>query len=169
MEGVSVRPPERSAVSRLVTSTRRRSGSGTSPLIPRRTITSKVCRFGTRGGIKFDHQFPADGDYTFNVKGVTGYFQAVLGGIQGEKLEVTIDGDRVYLYDWDKEISNTTGRGKWTPKIPVKAGLHVVGVTFLATNDIPGTELNRPVPADDEHTGIDSGIHLLSACRTGND
>ena len=100
--------------------------------------------FGTRGGIKFDHQFPADGDYTFNVKGVTGYFQAVLGGIQGEKLEVTIDGERVYLYDWDKEIANTTGRGKWTPKIPVKAGLHVVGVTFLATNDIPGTELNRP-------------------------
>src|SRR4030095_15525917 len=67
-----------------------------------------------------------------------------LGGIQGEKLEVTIDGERVYLYDWDKEISNTTGRGKWTPKIPVKAVLHVVGVTFLATNDIPGTELNRP-------------------------
>jgi len=100
--------------------------------------------FGTRGGIKFDHQFPADGDYTFNVKGVTGYFQAVLGGISGERLEVTVDGERVYLYDWDKEIANTTGRGKWTPKIPVKAGLHVVGVTFLATNDIPGTELNRP-------------------------
>ena len=100
--------------------------------------------FGTRGGILFKHQFPADGDYTFNVKGVTGYFQAVLGGVSGERLEITIDGERVHLFDWDKEIANTTGRGRWTPKIPVKAGLHSVGVTFLATNDIPGTELNRP-------------------------
>ena len=100
--------------------------------------------FGTRGGILIKHQFPADGEYTFNVKGVTGYFQAVLGGITGEQLEITVDGERVHLFDWDKEISNTTGRGKWTPRIPIKAGLHTVGVTFLATNDMPGTELNRP-------------------------
>ncbi len=100
--------------------------------------------FGTRGGLRFEHQFPADGEYAFNVKGVTGYFQRVLGGITGEKLEVLIDGERVYLFDWDKEISNTTGRGKWTPRIPVTAGLHVVGVTFLATNDVPATELNKP-------------------------
>ena len=100
--------------------------------------------FATRGGILIRHQFPADGDYTFNVKGVTGYFQAVLGGINGEQLEITVDGERVHQFDWDKEISNTTGRGRWTPKIPIKAGFHVVGVTFLQTNDIPGTELNRP-------------------------
>ena len=31
--------------------------------------------FGTRGGIRIEHQFPADGEYAFNVKGVTGYFQ----------------------------------------------------------------------------------------------
>jgi hypothetical protein len=100
--------------------------------------------FGTRGGILFKHQFPADGEYTFNVKGVTGYFQAVLGGISGEQLEITVDGERVHLFDWDKEIANTTGRGRWTPKIPIPAGLHTVGVTFLATNDIPATELNKP-------------------------
>src|SRR5262249_33787007 len=28
--------------------------------------------------------------------------------------------------------------------IPIKAGLHTIGVTFLATNDVPGSELNRP-------------------------
>src|SRR5579884_2511984 len=100
--------------------------------------------FGTRGGILIKYQFPADGEYTFKVKGVTGYFQAVLGGIKGEQLEVTVDGDRVRLFDWDKEISNTTGNGKSTQRIPIKAGLHTVGVTFLASNDIPGSELNRP-------------------------
>ena len=100
--------------------------------------------FGTRGGILIKYQFPADGEYTFKVKGVTGYFQAVLGGVKGEQLEVTVDGERVKLFDWDKEISSTTGNGKATPRIPVKAGLHTVGVTFLATNDVPGSELNRP-------------------------
>jgi mono/diheme cytochrome c family protein len=100
--------------------------------------------FGTRGGILIKYQFPADGEYTFKVKGVTGYFQAVLGGVKGEQLEVTVDGERVRLFDWDKEISSTTGNGKSTQKIAVKAGLHTVGVTFLATNDVPGSELNRP-------------------------
>jgi hypothetical protein len=100
--------------------------------------------FGTRGGILIKYQFPADGQYKFTVKGVTGYFQAVLGGVKGEQLEVTVDGERVKLFDWDKEIANTTGVGKATPPVPVKAGLHTVGVTFLATNDVPGSELNRP-------------------------
>lgn len=100
--------------------------------------------FGTRGGILIKYQFPADGEYTFKVKGVTGYFQAVLGGVKGEQLEVTVDGDRVRLFDWDKEISNTTGNGRATQRIQVKAGLHTIGVTFLATNDIPGSELNKP-------------------------
>lgn len=100
--------------------------------------------FGTRGGILIKYQFPVDGEYTFKVKGVTGYFQAVLGGVKGEHLEVTVDGERVRLFDWDKEIANTTGNGKSTQRIAVKAGLHTVGVTFLATNDVPGSELNRP-------------------------
>src|SRR5262249_42706664 len=62
--------------------------------------------FGTRGGLLISHEFPADGEYTFTVKGVTGYFQAVLGQIKGEQLEVTVDGERVKLFDWDREISN---------------------------------------------------------------
>jgi mono/diheme cytochrome c family protein len=100
--------------------------------------------FGTRGGMLIAYQFPADGEYSFKIKGVTGYFQRVLGSIKGEHLEVTIDGERVKLFDWDKEIANTTGNGKSTPRVHVNAGLHQVGVTFIATNDIPATELNKP-------------------------
>jgi hypothetical protein len=100
--------------------------------------------FGTRGGMLIKHEFPADGEYTFTVKGVTGYFQAVLGQIKGEQLEVMVDGERVKVFDWDREISNTRGVGARTPRVPIKAGLHTVGVTFLATNDLPGTELNKP-------------------------
>ena len=100
--------------------------------------------FGTRGGMLIKYDFPADGQYTFTVKGVTGYFQAVLGQIKGEQLEVTVDGERVKMFDWDKEIANTRGNGGKSPRIAVRAGVHTVGVTFLATNDLPGTELNRP-------------------------
>jgi mono/diheme cytochrome c family protein len=100
--------------------------------------------FGTRGGILIPYEFPTDGEYSFNVKGVTGYFQAVLGQIQGEKLQVLIDGELVHVFDWDRDIKPTTGNGKSTPPIAIKAGLHDVGVTFVATNDLPATELNRP-------------------------
>ncbi|HET9218168.1 MAG TPA: DUF1592 domain-containing protein [Terriglobia bacterium] len=100
--------------------------------------------FGTRGGMLIRYEFPSSGEYTFTVKGVTGYFTRVLGQITGEKLELTIDGERVYLFDWDREIGNTTGFGGTSPKIPIRGGFHTVGVAFLATNDLPGTELNRP-------------------------
>ncbi len=100
--------------------------------------------FGTRGGMLIRYEFPADGEYAFTARGVTGYFQAVLGQIKGEQLEVTVDGERVYLFDWDREIADTRGIGGQTPRVAIRAGLHTVGVTFIATNDVPGTELNRP-------------------------
>jgi mono/diheme cytochrome c family protein len=99
---------------------------------------------GTRGGMRIEYEFPADGEYRFTVKGVTGYFTAVLGQIEGEQLEVTIDAERVHLFDWDRDVKNTRGTGATTPPVPIKAGPHTVGVAFLATNDVPGNELNRP-------------------------
>jgi mono/diheme cytochrome c family protein len=99
--------------------------------------------FGTRGGMLIEHEFPADGEYVFTVKGMTGYFTRVLGNVRGEQLEVTIDGERVYLYDWDSEIGNQQGNGGQTPRIPIKAGFHKVGITFLVTSDLPDTGLNK--------------------------
>ena len=101
--------------------------------------------FGTRGGMLVKHQFPADAEYVIKVLPIAGYFKNVLGGVTGEMLEVTIDGERVKLFDWDKEIG-TGGVGKIgeTPRVPIKAGLHTVGLAFLATNEAPGNELNKP-------------------------
>jgi hypothetical protein len=99
--------------------------------------------FGTRGGMLIEHEFPADGEYIFTVKGMTGYFTRVLGNVKGEQLEVTVDGERVYLYDWDNEIGNTESLGGRTPAIPITAGFHRIGVTFLATSDLPDTGINK--------------------------
>jgi hypothetical protein len=101
--------------------------------------------FGTRGGMIVRHEFPADGEYVIKIHGIAGYFNNLLGQIKGEQVEITIDGERVKLFDWDKEIG-TGGAGNVgvTPRIPVKAGLHTIGATFLATNEAPGSELNKP-------------------------
>ena len=64
--------------------------------------------FGTRGGLVVRHVFPADGDYVFKVfpinKGLMDNNQS-FGEITGEKLELLVDGERVHLYDWDKDLA----------------------------------------------------------------
>jgi hypothetical protein len=63
------------------------------------------------------------------------------GEIPNEKMEVLIDGDRVKLFNWDSDRGR--GEGTFKVQVPVKAGRHSVVVTFLATNDAPGMDLNR--------------------------
>ena len=116
--------------------------------------------FGTRGGMLIEHEFPADGEYVFTVKGMTGYFQRVLGNVEGEQLEITVDGERVYMFDWDEEISGTTGNGGRSPALPITAGFHTVGVTFLATNDLPDTEMNRTFERTVNSPGFIPGFNL---------
>src|SRR6266853_1755087 len=105
--------------------------------------------FGTRGGLLVRHEFPADGEYAFKVttvkRGNMGNGRP-FGDVAGEKLEIMIDGERVGLFDWDKAMA--TGPSFFEPgtvdlRIPVKAGLHTVGVTFLATNYAPINDHNQ--------------------------
>src|SRR2546430_15673796 len=91
--------------------------------------------FGTRGGMLIKYEFPADGEYTFTVKGVTGYFQAVLGQIKGEQLEVTVDGERAKLFDWYKEISNTRGNGGRSTRVALKSRPTTGSETFVSSHD----------------------------------
>jgi mono/diheme cytochrome c family protein len=102
--------------------------------------------FGTRGGMLIEHEFPADGEYVFRIvpvfEGNMGQANDPFGQILGERLAVTIDGKQVKLFDWDKEMRGIPRSGVPTPAIPVKAGLHKVGVTFLANNYAPDNNIN---------------------------
>src|SRR5579863_5683464 len=104
--------------------------------------------FGTRGGLVVQHEFPADGDYVFKVfpinKGLMDNNTA-FGEITGEKLELLIDGQRIHLYDWDKEVARGKAVHGGTADVhfQVKAGLHTVGVTFLATQLAPSQDLDE--------------------------
>jgi hypothetical protein len=103
--------------------------------------------FGTRGGILIEHEFPADGDYEFKIvpifEGNMGQANDPFGQILGERLAVTIDGKQVHLFDWDKQMVGAPRSGVPTPPIRVTAGPHKVGVTFLATNYAPDSNINR--------------------------
>src|SRR5215470_2239379 len=91
---------------------------------------------GTRGGMLVHHNFPSDGEYKFSVQnfGVGTY-------VPGEKLEFLVDGERVKLLDY-VGVGLTQGMsgendGSIDVTVPVKAGSHVVGATFLETNYRP--------------------------------
>ena len=101
--------------------------------------------FGTRGGIIQEHEFPADGDYVVKItpisKGNMGN-NSPFGEIPNEKLQVLLDGEKIHEFNWDN-AQERRGGVFTTPLFSVKAGRHTVVVTFLATNDAPGTDLNR--------------------------
>jgi hypothetical protein len=103
--------------------------------------------FGTRGGLRIEHEFPADGWYVFKVFPVNlGNMDnnRAFGEVTGEKLEVLVDGERVHVFDWDKELGRGPAvHGGANARVSMKAGPHTVGVTFLATNYAPGQDLNR--------------------------
>ncbi|PWU06072.1 MAG: hypothetical protein C5B51_13115 [Terriglobia bacterium] len=99
--------------------------------------------FGTRGGMLINHYFPADGEYNiswFPVRGNTGELYG--SERKDEHLEVTIDGERVKLFDIAK-IPNGTDNDKNDVRLPVRAGMHKVGLAFLATTDVPMDDLNQ--------------------------
>jgi hypothetical protein len=120
--------------------------------------------FGTRGGLAIDHTFPSDGTYTFKVFSVNlgnmGNFRP-FGEVRGEQLLIYVDGERVAQVDWDKALGvgrrfDEEGGGQLKTidaTLPVKAGPHHVGVTFLATNYAPGLDLNHAFERSTIETG----------------
>ncbi len=97
--------------------------------------------FGTRGGMMVRHDFPADGEYTFAIQNF-----GIGSFIPGEQLELIIAGERAHLFKYEgvglsQGMAADTGDGVLEVTIPVRAGSHVVGATFLQTNFRPSLDL----------------------------
>jgi hypothetical protein len=65
--------------------------------------------FGTRGGTSVLHNFSADGDYTFKLQLYYWYTGQLVGSklsesLQGQEVEVSIDGARVASFTIDPEV-----------------------------------------------------------------
>ncbi len=111
---------------------------------------------GTRGGISVDHTFPADGDYVFSMD----FFAEPLGLLYGrtaadEKIEVSVDGARVAIFDIDPAMSEEkTSLTIRSVPIHVTAGAHRVTAAFLQRFEGLVNDLMAPI----EHTMADTEI-----------
>jgi cytochrome c5 len=110
---------------------------------------------GTRGGILVRHNFPLDATYEFNVV----LLQNIVGYVPGlewpHQLEISIDGQRVFVApvggEDDNKLSDTnlaqtkeTLDKRLRTRVPVKAGPHAVGVTFIRKNSAASDEPLQP-------------------------
>src|SRR5690606_16166902 len=68
--------------------------------------------------------------------------------INGEKLELSIDGERVHLFEYAgvglNEGGNADKDGALEVTLPVKAGARLVGATFLLSNYRPSSDVIQP-------------------------
>ncbi len=90
--------------------------------------------FGTRGGMSVMHTFPADGDYRFDVNFFHETTGAFAGGLaRGERMEISVDGERAALLDIDRFMtaSDPNGVGMSTEKVRVSAGPHRISAAFV--------------------------------------
>lgn len=132
---------------------------------------------GTRGGVTAVHNFPADGEYVFTVSlhaiptgqlfGSTAPFD--------EKIEISVDGERVALLEVDRSMSQADPNGMEieTPRIPVRAGPHRIAAAFLQTFDGPVNDNLAPIGHSiaDTQIGAQYGItavpHMRDLAVTG--
>ena len=90
--------------------------------------------YGSRGGISVVHVFPADGEYRFTMEFFHETTGAFAGGLaRGEKVEVSIDGERVALLDIDRfmHASDPNGVAMSSEGVQVTAGAHRVAAAFI--------------------------------------
>jgi hypothetical protein len=132
---------------------------------------------GTRGGSSVTHNFPADGEYVFTVTlhaiptgqlfGSTAPFD--------EKIELSVNGERVALLDIDRSMSQADPNGMElrTKPVAVRAGPQRVTAAFLRTFEGPVNDNITPLGHSiaDTQIGSQAGItvqaHMQSFAITG--
>ena len=107
--------------------------------------------FGTRGGIAVRSTFPVDGEY--NIK-----LEVAGAGREVHELEITVDGERLHLTTVGgaargRALAAAAAPGTASPddaapalefRIPVKAGVRLVGITFVEANQARDEETLKP-------------------------
>jgi hypothetical protein len=126
---------------------------------------------GTRGGLLFRHNFPQDAEYefaTFLLRNIVGYMK----GLEYEHLfEVSIDGERVFAVpvggETDNKASDTNMSeaankidDRLKTRVKVKAGPHMVGVTFAKRNASESDEPLQPHERDHDLQNM-NGIPII--------
>jgi hypothetical protein len=115
--------------------------------------------FGTRGGLSIVHNFPADGKYVFHIQPYPAVEGEVFGRTFGEeKIEVSVDGERIALMTVDPWMSESepTGLNMLTDSMYVRAGPKRVTAAFLKQFEGEVADLIKPI----DHTMADGQIGI---------
>ncbi len=166
-----------SQISRLAVGDRQASATSTTYKIAR--AASQMRRadgapMGTRGGTSVVHTFPADGHYVFK----TSLHYEPLGGLAGrntmtaygltEQVEVSVNGERVALFDLNTRMSETDPKNSLelqTPPVHVKAGPQRITAAFIQRLDGPVDDLLMPLENTLADVSITFGITMLPHLR----
>ncbi len=110
--------------------------------------------FGSRGGTVFTHNFPTDGSYTITVRLARNRNENVEGLTSPHDMEILLDGERLQLFTI---VPNRNRLGGYYAdegvdeglevQLPVSAGPHVVGVTFLRRSSAVFESTRQPYQA----------------------
>jgi hypothetical protein len=121
--------------------------------------------FGSRGGMVIPYQFPLDGDYTIRVVLKRQLYLYLIGMGEPHQIDVRLDGTLLKRFTIGGEgkgmtapesfAGNTQGEPQWeeymhtadaglTVRIPVTAGTHRVGVSFVKRHWEPEGVLQPP-------------------------
>jgi mono/diheme cytochrome c family protein len=126
---------------------------------------------GTRGGLLIEHTFPLDAEYDFSVfliQNIVGY---VTGLEYAHQLEVSIDGERVFLAqvggeednkmsDANLGVAKDTLDARLKTRVKVRAGRRKIAVTFLRRNAAPTDEPLQPFTRDHDLQNM-NGLPLI--------
>jgi hypothetical protein len=112
--------------------------------------------FGSRGGMRVNHFFPADGEYAFDFTLVRANAGGLVGNPAGEFLDMSIDGKRVRLYDIQKDTprGGGTAADRHPTRAFVTAGTHTIEAVFIAKTAIPADDFNKHF----ERTSLTQGV-----------
>jgi mono/diheme cytochrome c family protein len=126
---------------------------------------------GTRGGTAIRYHFPLDAEYAIEIEPLS-------GGSDSHQLEVTIDGERVRVF-------TVGGRGRGMApaaaaqdlypapdeglvvRVPVKAGPHLVGVTFVKKTSALVESIREPFDSPHAEGGTRSQPSVASVTISG--
>ena len=104
--------------------------------------------YGTRGGIVVSHNFPADGNYTFDLSFYRGGGQAWF-----EDIDISVDGENLAVIPYSNDLveRNAANAIMRAGQFFIPSGEHSVSVSFVRTADGPYEDLIRPL--DGGHAG----------------
>jgi hypothetical protein len=127
--------------------------------------TSDDLPFGSRGGLSIPYQFPLDGEYRISVRLKRQLYQYLIGMGEPHLIDIRVDGALVKRFTIGGEgkgrtapesfAGNTQGEPGWevymhtaddalTVRVPLTAGAHRVGVSFVRQFSEPEGVLQPP-------------------------